>query len=209
MTLDNIIIIIAGISTLAIFSFLVKENPIFRFFEHIFIGISAGYIPLVTIKTFLYPEVIKPILDGQDSVSLLLIIPVLIGLFYYAIYIPRLQFLSRIAIGITLGAASGLAFQGFFAEITPQITSSFKNLTSFDGLLFVTILVSTLYYFFFTIERHGAVGKISAVYARCWMMVCFGAFFGSTVTARLALLVERVKFLNDSWLPVVKGLFHV
>ena len=30
-------------------------------------------------------------------------------------------------------------------------------------------------------------------------MVCFGAFFGSTVMARMALLVERLQFLLIDW----------
>ncbi len=37
-------------------------------------------------------------------------------------------------------------------------------------------------------------------------MVCFGAFFGSTVMARMALLVERVGFLLIDWRAVVAHL---
>jgi hypothetical protein len=35
------------------------------------------------------------------------------------------------------------------------------------------------------------------------MMVCFGAFFGSTVMARMALLVERIGFMTIEWWGVV------
>jgi hypothetical protein len=31
------------------------------------------------------------------------------------------------------------------------------------------------------------------------MMCCFGAFFGSTIMARMALLVERLEFLINEW----------
>jgi hypothetical protein len=37
-------------------------------------------------------------------------------------------------------------------------------------------------------------------------MVCFGAFFGSTVMARLALLVERVQFIVRDWVQAVEHL---
>ena len=37
-------------------------------------------------------------------------------------------------------------------------------------------------------------------------MVCFGAFFGSTVMARTALLVERVQFLLIDWYGALAGL---
>ncbi len=56
MTFGDLTILLSGIGTLAIFSFLLKENAFYRFFEHLFIGIAAGYLPVVTIKTFLSPR---------------------------------------------------------------------------------------------------------------------------------------------------------
>ena len=35
-------IFIGGIATLAIYSFLIKENAFYRFFEHLFIGIATA-----------------------------------------------------------------------------------------------------------------------------------------------------------------------
>ena len=64
---DLLIIIIGGISTLAIFSFLIKENVFYRFFEHLFIGISAGLGVILTFKNFLWPKVFYP-LFGLDIV---------------------------------------------------------------------------------------------------------------------------------------------
>jgi len=40
---DEIGIWAAALLTLAIFSFLYKENPIYRFAEHLLVGVSAGY----------------------------------------------------------------------------------------------------------------------------------------------------------------------
>src|SRR3990172_6909351 len=37
------IIWIAAIATLAIYSVLYRENPFFRFFEHVFVVVAAGY----------------------------------------------------------------------------------------------------------------------------------------------------------------------
>ena len=38
-------------------------------------------------------------------------------------------------------------------------------------------------------------------------MVCFGAFFGSTVMARLSLLVERLQFLLGPWMQSIGEMF--
>ena len=39
------------------------------------------------------------------------------------------------------------------------------------------------------------------------MMICFGAFFGSTIMARLSLLVERLGFLMTDWIGAIKEIF--
>ncbi len=63
-------IFLAGVSTLAIYSFLYRENQFYRFFEHLFIGIATGYIIVATINQFLWPQVLKPLL-GADRIAFL------------------------------------------------------------------------------------------------------------------------------------------
>jgi len=60
-----------------------------------------------------------------------------------------------------------------------------------------------MFYFFFTFRRKpgGVVQKISTT-GRWMMMGCFGAFFGTTIMARMALLVERLRFFIDDWFPL-------
>ena len=40
-------------------------------------------------------------------------------------------------------------------------------------------------------------------------MICFGAFFGSTVMARLALLVERVQFIITDWVAALSNVVGI
>jgi hypothetical protein len=60
-----------------------------------------------------------------------------------------------------------------------------------------------LNYFFFTFGKEGSLQGKMAPLGRPLLMVCFGAFFGSTVMARLALLVERVQFVVHDWVAAV------
>ena len=48
--------ILGVIATLGIFSILYKENPVFRFCEHIFIGLAAGYGAVYLWVTVLIPR---------------------------------------------------------------------------------------------------------------------------------------------------------
>ncbi len=215
--------ILAGISTLAIFSFLIKENPFYRFFEHLFIGIAAGWGIVLTARNFLWPKIVLPLFgldivkypDGSSSgeynqLLLLYIFPILFGLLYYFIYSRRYNWLAKLVIGFSLGAGGGLAFEGFFNQMLPQLESSFKPLvvlengaidwwSSFDNCIFVFTLLAVMYYFFFSFKRTSPALQRIAGSGRWLMMVCFGAYFGSTVMARMALLVERLQFLLNDW----------
>lgn len=220
-------VLVGGVATLAIFSFLIKENRFYRLFEHLFIGIAAGLGPMLLIRDFLWPNILEPMLgltivtypDGTVSepyqpLYLLYLVPMMFGCLYYFIYSQRYAWLAKIVIGFTLGASGAIAIRGFFSEAVPQIAGSFKPLVvfneggfsvleSFNNILFVATLLLVLNYFFFTFGREGsAQGKVAPL-GRPLLMVCFGAFFGSTVMARLALLVERVQFIVGDWLSAV------
>lgn len=220
--------LVGGVATIAIFSFLIRENGLYRFFEHLFIGIAAGLGPILTLRDFLWPQIIDPMLgatityypDGTQSaayqpLNLLYLIPMAFGLLYYTLYSKRHSWLAKLVIGFTLGASGALAIRGFFSEVIPQIVSSCKPLIVFAGTgmldvweslnntLFVAILLLVLNYFFFTLGKEGSFQSRSASWGRPLLMVCFGAFFGSTVMARLALLVERVQFIVRDWTVAV------
>lgn len=222
-----LVVIVAGFATLAIFSLLIKENPVYRFVEHLYIGIAAGLGIILSIKTFLWRQLLQPMLgldivqypDGTfskeyNSLLLLYILPMLFGLLYYFIYSKKYSWLAKIVIGFSLGMSGGLAFKGFFNKIMPQIGSSFKPLVvlkdgaldywqSLENCIFVFTLLIVMYYFFFSF-KHRKLGRGVSISGRWLLMICFGAFFGSTVMARLSLLVERLQFLLGPWASALK-----
>lgn len=54
---------IAALLTLAIFSFLYKDNPIYRFAEHLFVGVSAGFQFVYLYEQYLKVKMIDPLTD--------------------------------------------------------------------------------------------------------------------------------------------------
>jgi hypothetical protein len=225
-------IFIAGIATLAIYSFLYRENPFYRIFEHLFIGIATAITIMKAFRDSLWPVYFKPLFgynrlilpdgtfsDPYDYRLLLYLIPIVFGLLYYFILSKRHAWVAQLPIGFMLGVAAGLAFKGFFNEVMPQLYDSFRSiyvLNEFDGsldyyasisnIIFIVTLLSAMIYFFFTFRRKdGGVVSQSAMLGRYMMMGCFGAFFGSTIMARMALLVERLQFLIHDWIPILSG----
>lgn len=56
--------LLGGLATLALYSILYKENPIYRFAEHVFLGLAAGYLVVISwtqiLSTQWYDPVFKP-----------------------------------------------------------------------------------------------------------------------------------------------------
>lgn len=224
-------IFFAGLSTLAIFSFLYRENGIYRLFEHFYIGIATSYGIIETVRSFLYPKVLAPLLgydlitypDGTlnreyNDLNLLWLLPMSFGLLYYSLLTKKHRWLAQLVIGSQLGYTAGLSFKGTFVELMPQIFDSYRPLyvpnslgVTVSNIIFVLTLFSSLSYFFFTFKRadirSGTVSLSAKLLSNCsgfgrWMMMgCFGAFFGSTIMARMALLIERLQFLINTWIP--------
>ena len=223
-TFDWWIIFVGGISTIAIFSFLYRENPFYRFFEHLYIGIATGITSMSVIKDFLWPQVLQP-LFGMDRLPfpdgtfeapyntsyLLYLAPMAFGSLYYFILSQRWNWLAQLVIGFSLGVGGGFAFKATFNEMIPQLEDSWRplyvpgnNLETINNIVFALTLVCAMSYFFFTFRRapRGIAEKTSAA-GRMLMMGCFGAFFGATIMARMALLVERLEFLINEWWPAL------
>lgn len=199
-------LLLGGLGTIGIFSLVFKENKLYRFFEHLYVGLATGYGLEVTwtqvLKQFWWDPMVK---DGDWP----WILAVPLGLMIYGLYTRRFAWMSRLVFGILFGLAAGTIFQGFSAEYVPQIASSFLPIVphgslsmakAFNNLLFIIILVCVLVYFFFAFEQNSRVVQRTALAGRWILMIALGAIFGSTIMTREALLIDRVNFVVFQWL---------
>jgi hypothetical protein len=207
MTFPQRLVAFAGaICTLAILTVLYKENAIYRLFEHIFIGLGAGYGVVITWREVLEPEWWTPLKAG----GWYWLIPMFIAMLYYTVYSKKFSWMSRLLVSTLFGIAAGQAFQGFAAQVLPQVSKSFKPLwgtgitpgDSFNNFIFVATLVCVLVYFFFSFRQEKPAVRGVATSGRWLMMIAFGAVFGSTVMGRFSLFIGRAQFLLNDWLGV-------
>ncbi|MCL6466426.1 MAG: hypothetical protein K6T77_06720, partial [candidate division WOR-3 bacterium] len=204
---------IAAILTLAIFSFLYKENPFYRFAEHLYVGIANGYAITFYWHRILVPSLFDRVGSAQTPVStkIWLIAIAIIGALYFTRFIPKISWLIRIPIAIVLGYASGTSIpRAIDAEIIRQAKATIVTRASFAnwqaGLWALVILfgvITTISYFFFSTERKGVLKPVSYV-GIIFIMIGFGASFGYTVMAWLSLFIGRLQFLLGDWLGLIK-----
>jgi glutamine amidotransferase-like uncharacterized protein len=63
---------------------------------------------------------------------------------------------------------------------------------SAENCLFVFTITAVMFYFFFSFKHSSRAAVAFANSGRWLLMICFGAYFGSTVMARLALVSREV-----------------
>ena len=199
--------------TLFIFSFLYKDNPLFKLAENLYVGVSVGYTIVKTYDTVIVHLIWKPIVENGEWA---LLVPVAIGMLMLTRYVPKAAWLSRYAFAFIVGVGSGLAIPRVISSyILKQIedtvrplmvmvpgeglTFTFNVLNPASSLNTVIILLgvsSVLFYFFFSVEHTGP-GKAVARTGILFLMISFGAAFGYTVMARMSLLIGRLTDLIE------------
>ena len=197
--------IVAGILTLAILSFLYRDNPVYKMAESLLIGVSIGYILAITWTNTLMDLLFEPLYGGQ---SLLLIIPLILGLLMLARFNRKTSALSRIPIALMIGSGAGVAIPAMlYARTLKQLSATVvplvneNGLPDFSGIVVIVGLLSTLAYFYFSREHKGALGKVANV-GTWFLMIFFGTTFGYTVMSRMSTFIGRMEFLLVDFLKL-------
>ena len=134
---DGFFLTFAAFLTLAIFSFLYKDNPYYKFAEHLFVGISAAYWMCVgfwsTIVGNLIPNVSAG-LSGYFGVPfkgfhIAFFIPTILGIMLLMRISTKASWISRWALAWIVGTTSGLNFiQYLRTDFISQVSNTFLPL---------------------------------------------------------------------------------
>jgi hypothetical protein len=186
--------------TLAVWSYLWRENTAYRIAEHIFVACSTAHIVVMN-KDFIMKNAVIPISTGQS----IWIVALLLGLLFCFYFSKKYFWIYRYPMSLVVALGTGLAVAGAVkAQIVDQITATLKPLvatTPLDTLTNIVIIVGTigtLSYFYFTKEHRGILGG-SARIGRYVLMIAFGAYFGFTVSSWIAFLIGRAMFLIQTY----------
>jgi hypothetical protein len=224
---------IAAALTLCIFSFLYRDNPFYKFAEHLFVGVSAGYYIVLNFWTVIVPNLIEPLTRNLMSRELWsaaawrpdrpgmfaaelgdyrgwLLVPGILGLLLFTRLFGRIGWLSRWSLALIIGVYAGIKTTGFAqGDFVAQVQGSLQPIwtgeigTSLNATIFTVGLITSLLFFFYSREHRGALG-VSSRLGVFFLMVSFGAGYGYTVMSRISLLIGRFQFLLDDWLGVLR-----
>jgi hypothetical protein len=219
---------LAALLTLFVFSFLYKDNPLYKFAEHLFVGVSAGYYIVLNFWTVVIPNLWDPLVvtfTGHDPVTHAVVVqaggpfaatqgdyrawfllPGLLGLLLFTRLVKKIDWMSRWSLAIIIGVYAGLKTTGFAqGDLVAQVQGSLQPLwtgqlwSSFNAIVFTIGLLTSLLFFFYSREHKGTLGVLART-GVVFLMVSFGAGYGYTVMSRLSLLIGRFQFLLNDWL---------
>lgn len=133
------------VATFGLYSVLYRETKFFRFFEHVFLGLAAGYTLVALWSETVYPlwytkmigiaaENGQPATPGYWAYAFLLPI----GFMAYFVFSERHNWMSRVPIGIILGLWAGQQVQVWWSRYGDQMGDSMRPIipNAYDSFLF-------------------------------------------------------------------------
>jgi len=198
---------VGALGTLAIFSFLYRENPVFRLAEHVLVGVSAGYYLVQyaysgLVKKFWYP------LTSEHNYWL--VFGGILGAMMFLKLNRRTRSWGNIPVAFYVATGAGYLIPSVMKSmVLLQVEGTIQNpfaegRTIGEAATVLVILagvVCTLVYFYFSARREGVVRHVSRA-GILFLLAGFGATFGYTVMGRITLLIGRFQFLLRDWLGV-------
>ncbi len=203
--LDALGIIVGLGITLAIATYFLGDNPIYRWALAILVGVGVGYALGVALH-FLFFDWIWSSIDGT-RLHLEVLPPVILGLLIWLKFFPRIAPLANIPMGFLLGVGLAVAVSGALAgTLIPQVLATGRGITTTGGLMLllegVVILGGTLLVLFSFSPRPTAVEGESRRTKRilqrgghALIAVALGAAYAGALTSALTVFVERFWYI--------------
>lgn len=188
-----------AICTLAVLTYLYKDNPIWRIAENVFLGLATAYVFVFYFWSYIRPAVMDWVLkNGQWHY----ILAIVLGLLIFFRYVPSLSWIARYPMSFWVGYGTGYALAFQPAVWLEQVTDSFIPLNTLQNVLIFIGILATLTYFFFTLAKENPVVGGVAEVGKWYIMIALGSAFGNTVLYRWNLFLGRANMLIVQWLGV-------
>ncbi len=217
--------LVSFVLTLAVFSYILGDNALFRVSVHIFTGAAAGYAAVMAWTTIIWPQLIAPMIYGSQTEKLFVLFPLLLsGVLLFKVT-PNFARLGNPAVAFLVAVGVATAIGGaIMGTVIPQAQASINLFDTsalggnvewiwaiFTGLLVLFGTAVTLIYF-----QYGArAGHESTTHRAAWIealawagqifiAITLGSIFAGVYAASLAAFVERLHFI----LNFLLGLFQ-
>lgn len=195
------------IFTLMIFSYVLGDNFLYRVATYVFVGLTAGYITLVTIESVLLPWINGTVLSANAGIGerILGIIPLLLGVLLLTKSSLRLSRLGNVAMAFIIGVGTAVALVGAISgTLIPlaRATGSSVTIDVINGFLMFIGVASTLMYFQYLARRtptgtikRSLLGQVVSSVGQVFIIITLGAVYAGAILTSLTVFSERIGFI--------------
>lgn len=211
MSLSDLIVMILGVAlTIMVFSYILGDRLFFGIATHILIGVSAGFLTLVTIQKVILPLLVAPLSSPAAPGFLLALVPLTLSILLILMLFRRGVQAGAIPLALLSGVLAALAIIGVTrGTLAPQLLSIFSRFdpaqliqeaepqwsSLFEAMMILLGVISVLFVFHHQ-GKTKAGGVVRPVFlegirsiGQIFIGITFGALFvGLFSTALLALI---------------------
>lgn len=218
-TADLIAGVLGFLFTVALLSYLIDDNPLYRVALHIFIGVSVGYGTLVVAYQVILPRLAEPLQSGSPVEMGLALMPLALFLFLALKLSPRTARLGNISTAFLLGVGTAIAVGGaVFGTLIPQMQATWLSILPgaaggfLNNLIVIVGTVTALLSFqFWWFGREGNEERLPATVMK-WLstvgqgfvVVALGTVYGGLILSGIAVFGERLSSIMQ-WFTTLGG----
>ncbi len=200
------------------------DNALFRLVTYIFIGVVSGYISVLVIFNVLVPRLAALVLSNNLPFVVIGAILILLGLLMLFKLSPRLSRFGSVPMAILVGVGAAVAIGGaIFGTLFGQVGGTIASFNFSKGgnlLAGLYVLIGTItslaYFQFSTRSRAVVPGTEEATTNRALSMevlakigqifigIILGAMFAGVYTAAITAMVERLGFLFNTVINILR-----
>jgi hypothetical protein len=196
--------------TVALLSYLIGDNPLYRIALHLFVGVAAGYGVLVVVFQVLRPRLIRPLLSGDLTIIALASVPLLLFILLILKVSPRTASLGNLSIAYLIGVGTAVALGGAVTgTLIPQVRSTWLSVMPGGGLGFLSNAlialgaIAALLYFQFWLRGRSPGGdaertplmRVAAQVGQGFIVITLAAIYGGMILSGIAIFSERLTWL--------------
>lgn len=208
LTWANMSLLLSGFFILAIMSWLWKGNIIYSIVEHLYVGTAIGHgivMAIANIRSYAW----LPLTKADYTV----LIPIALGLLFYAQLTKNYRYLSRLAFAVVIGTSLGVAIGGLVEvqiinmtlDTAKLVIMGADSIARINNILLALFVVLGITVFFMTWEPEGKFKQPMNYIRRSGrlvLMAFFGSVLANNIMSRFASVAGIMSTLID-WLNTI------
>ncbi|HEX6129076.1 MAG TPA: hypothetical protein VF071_08665 [Candidatus Limnocylindria bacterium] len=197
---------VAAVTTVAVWSYFVGAQRIFRIAQYLLAGLATGYLVLLAVREVLVPQLVMPLAEDPGGEPLLWVGAVLAGALLVGRWLPPAA--AAIPVSVLVAATAAFALGGaVVGTLLPQLAAAVlpPNGGAEDllgGLVAAAVTALVVFGFLHGVRR-GRLSGAAAGTGRWLLIGGLGGWLGFLLVSRLAVLLDRIGFLLGDWLGLL------